>query len=290
MTTSLLALVALAQAGATTKPTANPLGFLYDLPAGWSVAATQGTFQVLKRPDQTENEIYIVGGTVDFEAKTSWDQRLQDEDEAMMKSLGPWSVSGEAKSFDAKGGKGMYRLYTGSNEGVDFHGEVWSLVAEKKRFGILAIFPKEMAISRYADFYAIAKSLRPDPSRKIETNNAHAKAWSQKLAGFKFVRSSAADRGSLNGSGGDAGERTFVFLADGTFQYFSHRITFISAGEFSANSESHDEASGTWSIQSDGKTAFLVLKPVGKPKETVSLKQSGEYILFNEQAFSRVRS
>lgn len=271
------------------KTVTNPLGFLYDLPDGWSVANTQGTYQLLKRPGQGENELYIIGGSIEFNAEKSWDDRFQEEDLAMMKQLGPWSPAGGIQSFDAKGGKGMYRLFEGSNQGVDFHGQVWSLLSEKKRFGILAIFPKEQSTARYADFYAISKSLRPDPSRKISANNDHAKTWSQMLAGYRLVRSTASNSGSLNGSAGDSGEKAFTFLADGTFRFASRSMTFISAGEFSSNSVKNDEAVGSWAIESDGKKAFLILKPVGKPTERIELAQSGAYILMNGRAFSRTK-
>lgn len=274
---------------APSKTTSNPLGFLYDLPDGWSVAATQGSYQVLRRTGQTENEIYVIGGSIEFDAKSSWDKELQEQDVTMMKQLGPWTQSGEVQSFEAKGGKGMYMLFTGSNLGVDFHGQVWSLVSEKKRFGILAIFPSEQSEQRYAEFYGIAKSLRPDPDRKISANNAHAKTWSQMLAGYRLVRSTATNSGSLNGSAGDAGEKSFVFMADGTFRFASRQMTFISAGEFSSSSEKNDEAIGSWSIQSDGKKAFLILKPIGKPTERLELAQSGGYILLNGRPFFRVK-
>jgi hypothetical protein len=265
------------------------LGFLYDLPEGWTVAGTQGSYQVLKRPGQTENEIYIVGGSLEFEAKTSWDKKLQEEDVKMLKQMGPWGPSGEPQSFDAKGGKGMLMLFRGSNQGVDFVAQVWSLLADKKRFGILAITPQDQYEARYADFYKIACSLRPDPARKLSTNNAHAKTWSQRISGFKLVASTAGNSNSGSGSAGDAGEYAFVFLPDGTFQFSSRRMTFISAGDFSANSESSDEAVGTWSVQSDGKKALLVLKPVGKPTEQLELSQSGEYVLLSGRAFRKVR-
>lgn len=271
------------------KTTTNPLGFHYDLPEGWTVTAAEGAYQVLRRPGQTENEIYLVGGSLEFSAKTSWDKALQDQDVELMKQLGPWSLSGSAQSFDAKGGKGMYMLFTGSNQGVDFHGQVWSLVAESKRFGILAIFPSDQAVQRYRDFFGIAKSLRPDPARKITPNNAHAKTWTQMLAGQRLVRSTASNSGSLNGSAGDAGEKSFVFLSDGTFQFASRRMTFISAGEFSSSSESNDEAIGTWSVESDGKQAILVLKPIGKPVERIELAQRSGHILLNGNAFTRVK-
>jgi hypothetical protein len=271
------------------KATTNPLGFLYDLPEGWSVAATQGSYQVLRRVGQTENEIYVVGGSLEFEAKTSWDQKLQDEDVAMLKQMGPWSPSGKPQSFDAKGGKGMLMLFRGANQGIDFVAQVWSLLADKKRFGILAITSADQYEARYADFYRIAASLRPDPGRKLKTNNAHAKTWSQRIAGFKLVASTAGNSNSGSGSAGDAGEYAFTFLPDGTFQFASRRMTFISAGEFSANSESSDEAVGTWSVQSDGKKAMLVLKPVGKPTEQFELSQSGEYVLLSGRAFRKVR-
>lgn len=271
------------------KTIENPLGFLYDLPQGWTVAGTQGSYQVLKRPGQTENEIYVIGGAFEFTAQSSWDKKLQEEDVAMMKQLGPWALNGEVQSFESKGGKGMFMLFTGTNQGVDFHGQVWSLLAEKKRFGILAIFPKDQATERYADFYGIATSLRPDPNRKVSTNNDHAKTWSKILAGFRLVRSTASNSGSLSGSAGDAGEKSFVFLPDGTFRFASRFMTFISAGEFSGSSESSDEAVGTWAIQSDGKQAILILKPVGKPTEQLELRQSGAYILLNGKPFSRVK-
>ncbi len=271
------------------KTIENPLGFLYDLPEGWTVVGAQGSYQVLKRPGQTENELFVIGGAFEFEAQASWDKKLQEEDIAMMKQLGPWSLSGEVQSFEAKGGKGMYMLFTGANQGVDFHGQVWSLLTEKKRFGILAIFPNEQATQRYADFYSIATSLRPDPNRKVSANNDHAKTWSKMLAGYRLVRSTASNSGSLNGSAGDAGEKSFVFLPDGTFRFASRTMTFISAGEFSGSSESNDEAIGTWSIESDGKQAHLILKPVGKPTERMELKQSGGHILLNGRPFSRVK-
>lgn len=271
------------------KPSTNPLGFLYELPEGWSVGATQGTYQVLKRTGQTENEIYIIGGSLEFEAKTSWDKKLQDEDTIMLKQMGPWTQSGEAQSFDAKGGKGMLMLFRGANQGVEFAAQVWSLLADKKRFGILAIMPVEQYEARYAEFFKIAASLRPDPARKLSTNNAHAKTWSQRIAGFKLVASTAGNSNSGSGSAGDAGDYAFTFLADGTFQFASRRMTFISAGDFSANSESSDEAVGTWSVQSDGKKALLVLKPVGKPAEQLELSQRGEYVLLSGRAFRKVR-
>lgn len=286
----LIASICLSAVLAPPKTTSNPLGFVYDLPEGWTVAATQDTYQLLKRPGQSENELYLIGGTIEFEAKTSWDQRLQDEDSAMMKQLGPWSPSGEIQSFETKGGKGMYRLFEGSNQGIDFHGQLWSLVSEKKRFGILAIFPKDQSTARYADFYNIAKSLRPDPNRKISANNDHAKTWSQMLAGHRLVRSTASNSGSLNGSAGDSGERIFTFLPDGTFRFASRTMTFISAGEFSSNSVKKDDAVGTWAIESDGKQAFLILKPIGKGSERLELKQSGGYILLNGRPFSRSKA
>lgn len=285
----LLAALSLLPAVMAPNPTSNPLGFLYDLPEGWSVAATQGSYQVLKRPGQTENEIYIVGGSLEFEAKASWDQRLQDEDTAMMKQLGPWSPSGQVQSFDAKGGKGMLMLFRGANQGVEFVAQVWSLLADKKRFGILAMAPLDQYEARYAEFFKIAASLRPDPARKLSTNNAHAKTWSQRIAGFRLTASTAGNSNSGSGSAGDAGDYSFVFMPDGTFQFASQRITFISAGDFSANSQSRDEAVGTWSIESDGKKALLVLKPVGKPTEQLELAQSGEFVLLSGRAFRKVR-
>ncbi len=290
MSALLLASLCLSTTLTQVKPTTNPLGFVYDLPKGWTVAATQDTYQLIKRPGQTENEVFLIGGSIDFEAKTSWDKRLQDEDEAMMTKLGPWSPVGDIQSFEAKGGKGMYRLFEATTQGVEFQSQVWSLLSEKKRFGIFAVYPKDQASARYADFFAIAKSLRPDPNRKISTNNDHAKTWSQILAGHRLTRSSANNSGSLNGAAGDSGERSFTFLPDGTFRYAARTMTFISAGEFSSSSVKNEDAIGTWAIESDGKQAYLILKPVGKPSERVPLKQSGAYILLNNRPFSRVKA
>jgi len=289
MMCSTLALLTASLTLASPKTITNPLGFTYQLPTGWSVVATQDVYQVLKRPGQGENELYIMGGSIEFEAKTSWDKRLQDEDLEMMKSLGPWRQNGGAQSFDAKSGKGMIMKFVGSNEGVDFQGELWSLVAGKKRFGILAIYPIELAATVYPSFFSISKSMALDASRTISTNNAHAKAWSEKLAGNKLVLNSANNAGSLNGGAGDSVSRTYVFLKDGTFQYFMRSMSFISAGEFSGTSESNDQAIGRWSIQSDGRTVILVLQPNGKPAERFTLTTRGNYILMNGRVFNRVK-
>lgn len=231
MTTALLVAWAIAP-----KLTANPLGFLYDLPEGWSVTATQGAYQVLKRPGQSENEIYVVGGSIELSAQTSWDQRLQDEDIAMMKQMGPWQPAGGAQSYEAKGGKGMLMKFSGENAGVRFEAHAWSLVVGRKRYGILAMFPREQSEARYADFFAIAATLRPDPARKLETNNAHAKTWSERISGFRLTASTASNSNSGSGSAGDAGEHALILLPDGTFQFASRTMTFISAGEFSSSS------------------------------------------------------
>lgn len=289
MYSPLLALISVSLTASTPKTITNPLGFQFDLQPGWSVAQAQDAFQVIRRPNQTENELYIVGGAVELDAKTSWDKRLQTEDLEMMKSLGPWSQLGGPSSFDARGGKGMMNRFAITSEGVELLGEVWSLVADKKRFGILAVYPRSMGSQLYPQFLRLARTLRPDPTRKISANNAHAREWSQRIAGFKFVRSSANNSGSLNGAAGDAVDRTLVFLKDGTFQYYMRSMSFISAGEFSGSSESNDQAVGTWSIQSDGRNALLVLRPVGKPKETLPLSLRGGQVVINGQVFLRTR-
>lgn len=289
MSTSLLSLVVVALAGNTPKPTTNPLGFQYTLPTGWVVAQSQDAYQVIRRGGQTENELYVIGGQVEFEAKTSWDARLQREDEEMMQALGPWTPMGDVASFDAKSGKGMLRRFSITVEGVNLYGEIWSLVADNKRFGILAIYPSELGQRLYPRLLSIASSLRPDPNRKISANNARAREWSQRLAGHRFTTSSANNSGSLNGASGDAVDRTLVLLRDGTFQYYSRSMSFISAGQFSGSSESSDQAVGTWSVQSDGSSVFLILSPAGRPRQTVSLSMRGGQIAFDGRVATRTK-
>lgn len=267
----------------------SPLGFQVTLPEGWKVVKTEGVFQVLQRPNQTENELYILGGTVEMEAKVSWEERLQKEDDAFMKGIGPWKREGEVKSFTAPGGTGMLGTFAGSNSGVDFEGQLWSLVSSKRRFGFLAIYPKSMTTQVYADLYQIATSFKPEAERSQGTLEGDAKIWTARLSGAKLVRSSGSDSGSVNGSGGTSVNRSLSLFPDGTFYYSSRSTAFISAGEFSGMSDSTDEATGRWSVQTVGASTVLVLQPRGKPTESLELRQVGETVKLGGQAFRVVR-
>lgn len=267
----------------------SPLGFQVNLPEGWKVVKTEGVFQILQRPNQTENELYILGGTVEMNANTSWEERLQKEDDAFMKGLGPWKREGEVKSFTAPGGTGMLGTFTGETAGVQFEGQLWSLVSSKRRFGILAVYPKSMASQVYADLYQIATSFKPEGERAQSTLEGDAKVWTERLSGVKLVRSGGSDNGSLNGSGGTSVNRSLSLFPDGTFYYSSRSTAFISAGEFSGTNDSTEEAIGRWSIQTVGASTVLVLQAQGKPSESLELRQVGEFVKLGGQAFRVVR-
>ncbi|MBX7131805.1 MAG: hypothetical protein K1X67_03910 [Fimbriimonadaceae bacterium] len=267
----------------------SPLGFQVTLPEGWKVLKTEGVFQVLQRPNQTENELYILGGTVEMEAKVSWEERLQREDDAFMKGLGPWKREGEIKSFASPGGQGMLGTFSGEAADEQFEGQLWSLVSSKRRFGILAVYPKSLSTKIYSDLYQIATSFKPEPDRPQAGLEGDAKLWASRLAGVKLVRVSTSDNGSLNGSGGTSIDRSLSLFADGTFQYSSRSAAFIGAGDFSGISESSDEATGKWSVQMVGEAAMLVLQPAGRPAESLELRQVGEFVKLGGQAFRVIR-
>lgn len=267
----------------------SPLGFQVTLPEGWKVLKTEGVFQVLQRPNQTENELYILGGTVEMEAKVSWEGRLQREDDAFMKGLGPWKREGEIKSFASPGGQGMLGTFSGEAAGEQFEGQLWSLVSSKRRFGILAVYPKSLSTKIYSDLYQIATSFKPEPDRPQAGLEGDAKVWASRLAGVKLVRVSTSDSGSLNGSGGTSIDRSLSLFATGTFHYSSRSAAFVGAGDFSGISESANESTGKWSVQMVGGVAMLVLQPAGQPAESLELRQVGEFVKLGGQAFRVIR-
>lgn len=285
---ALLPLIATLAFSQTANATANPLGFLYDLPKGWKVVKTSGTWQVLTREGQTENELYLVGGSVSLQAKTSWDDELQKEDEQMMKKLGPWNKSGGVQSFNAKSGTGMLMLFKGENQGVKFESQVWTLLANKKRFGIFAIYPEDKHKTIYADLYHLAGTLRLDPSLKITADSELAKKFVKVLAGNRWVRTTSGNSGSQNGLGGTSVDRSLTFFNDGTFYISTRSMAFVSAGEFSSTSTSSDDVTGKWKILTEGNKAMLVIQPNGTTaEETVEIRQAGEFILIGKDAYKK---
>jgi len=283
-----LALTLFAVTTSFAGPTKNPLGFVYDLPEGWKVVATKDVFQIIQRPGQTENEIYIIGGMLAMGAKTPFDQNLIDEDERLMKELGPWRRVGELKRVPGLAGEGLYEHFKGATSGVDFDGHLFTTLVQKKRCGLLAVVPEGITDKVAADCLAIAGSFRQDPNRKPGGDSVAEKEWVDALAGYKFVQSKDGDHGSLNGCGGEASEKSLILYQDGTFYFASSRTAFASAGEFSTMSESKSKDSGNWSVRIEGEKVFLILE---SEKGTLSARElgvKGGYVTIDGVVYNRI--
>lgn len=289
MKTLTLFFALLMSALAAAETVKNPLGFVFDLPEGWTVAGTQDVYQVIRRKGQTENELYIVGGMLAMGAESASDPSLLEEDEKLMKQLGPWHRANKPMTFEGKSGSSVYEKFQGSSGGVDFDGHLFTSLVQEKRCGLLAVVPQNLTEELAKELVAIGASFRSDPDAKPGANSDAEKEWVSALAGYKFVRSTANDSGSLNGSGGSAGEKTLILYRDGTFYYASTSMSFVSAGEFSASSESKDEDNGRWSIRVEGQKVYLVLKSSKGQDKIMELGTKANYVTMDGRVFDRVR-
>lgn len=275
---------------ATTK---NSLGFVYDLPPGWKIVGTKDAFQVIQRPGQTANEVYMVGGLLAAGVANMSDQELMDVDDEFMQSLGPWTRVGAARRLQGANGKLMCETFAGSSDAVGFAGMLFTTINGQKRWGLLAVIDAKLspaAVREVAsDCTAIAKSIQRDPERVPSAGGAIGGRWASVLSGFKLTRSTAADHGSLNGSGGESGEQSYVFYEDGTYAYLRKSMIFISAGDYSSEHESKDEDSSEWTVNTEDGRAFLSLVGNKKGAATYELRRAGDSVLLDGKAFDRVQ-
>mgnify|MGYP002379899101 FL=1 len=289
-TLSLVALVAVSAFAQVPSSTtiSNGLGFQADLPAGWQVVRTSGTFQVLQRPGQTANELYLLGGDAAGKAAASWDASFQKQDDELMAQLGTWKRKGDVLSFKTDGPLGMLAKYSGSLDGVTMEAQLWSVVSGGKRFGLMAIVPESMADTIYPSLFSLAASLRtavsaPGAGAPV---TGDAKEWIRALSGKRLVQSKTGNSDSLNGSAGTNVDRSVTLFADGTFLAVTRSTAFVSAGEFSSISDSTDEDRGRWTVEIQGGKPMLVVTPEGKPKLAIPLEIRGEFLLLNGVAFT----
>lgn len=288
-TLSLLALVSVAAVAQVPSSTtiSNGLGFQADLPAGWQVVRTSGTFQVLQRPGQTANELYLLGGDAAGKAAASWDASFQKQDDELMAQLGTWKRKGDVLSFKTAGPLGMLAKYSGSLDGVAMEAQLWSVVSGGKRFGLMAIVPESMADTIYPSLFGLAASLRIEASPAVGSPvSGDAKEWISALSGKRLVQSKTGNSNSLNGSAGTNVDRSVTLFADGTFLAVTRSTAFVSAGEFSSISDSTDEDRGRWTVEIQSGKPMLVVTPEGKPKLAIPLEIRGEFLLLNGVAFT----
>lgn len=292
LTLSLVALVStIAQAQApATSIVSHSLGFQADLPSGWKLAGTAGAYQVLQRPGQTANELYLLGGDVEATASVSWDASLQKKDDELMAKLGTWKRKGDVLSFKSRGPLGMLARYTGTLDGLAMEVQLWSVVSGRKRFGLMAMVPETMVDSIYPSLFAMASTLRVGDGPTLGGAAAgDAREWVAALSGKRWVQSKTGNSDSLNGSAGTNVDRSVTLFADGTFLAVTRSTAFVSAGEFSSISDSTDEDRGRWTVEIQNGKPMLVVTPEGKGKLAIPLEVRGEFLLLNGVAFTVAR-